>query len=333
MKKTITLNQYDTAIPFHEVFPSYDTSQLPLWVKNRLDDARVYGNTKQMLIFSDGKKYQLNNSLNDLSGGEWLNFTRSVVSTWYPTNGRESYAHSIRKVHPTPKPPQLMKEIIEFFTKENEIVFDYFMGVGGTLLGSSLSGRRALGIDLNQDYIEAYKSASMSLGLPEQTTICGDSLVILQDGSQINDFLNNELFSLILIDPPYGNMMARKKTGGDIPVYGEEATPFTSSTNDLGNMELNQWLQLLKESVWKSLKYLKPKGYVVTFIKDLQPKKKQVNLLHADIVYALNDIPNLFYKGMKIWEDKSVKLFPYGYPLSFVANQTHQYILIFRKEK
>ena len=98
-------------------------------------------------------------------------------------------------------------------------------------------------------------------------------------------------------------------------------------------MELNQWLQLLKESVWKSLKYLKPKGYVVTFIKDLQPKKKQVNLLHADIVYALNDIPNLFYKGMKIWEDKSVKLFPYGYPLSFVANQTHQYILIFRKEK
>ena len=37
--------------------------------------------------------------------------------------------------------------IINFFTKENEYVLDYFMGVGGTLLGASLSNRNALGID------------------------------------------------------------------------------------------------------------------------------------------------------------------------------------------
>ncbi len=40
-----------------------------------------------------------------------------------------------------------------------------------------------------------------------------------------------------------------------------------------------------------------------------------------------------FHLVRKIWKDKSAKLFPYGYPLSFVANQAHQYILIFRKEK
>ena len=51
----------------------------------------------------------------------------------------------------------------------------------------------------------------------------------------------------------------------------------------------------------------------------------------AQIVDALNEIPKLYYRGMKIWADQSVKLFPYGYPFDFVANQIHQYILIFRK--
>ena len=44
--------------------------------------------------------------------------------------------HHIRKIHPTPKPPQLMRDLIQFFTKEGELVFDTFMGVGGTLLGA-----------------------------------------------------------------------------------------------------------------------------------------------------------------------------------------------------
>ena len=68
------------------------------------------------------------------------------------------------------------------------------------------------------------------------------------------------------------------------------------------------------------------------FIKDLQPKKKETNLLHSRIISKINEIKNIQYKGLKIWADKSAKLFPYGYPLSFVANQIHQYILVFRKE-
>jgi len=55
-------------------------------------------------------------------------------------------------------------------------------------------------------------------------------------------------------------------------------------------------------------------------------------MLHADIVAELSKIPNLQFKGYKIWYDKTINLYPYGYPFSFVANQLHQYILIFRKE-
>ena len=135
-KNKIAREQYKNAVPFSEVYESTVSLNLPDWVLKKIDSARIFGDSKQMLIFPDGEKYQINNPLNNLSGGDWLNFTTSVFSTFYTTNGKDSYAHDIRKIHPSPKPPQLMKEIIEFFTKENELVFDYFMGVGGSLLGA-----------------------------------------------------------------------------------------------------------------------------------------------------------------------------------------------------
>ena len=333
MKKSIAIQQYEKGVPFFEIYPDYDVEKLPNWLKPQINKARIFGSSKNMLILPNGQKYQLNNALNDLPASEWLKFTNSVESTWYPTTGTESYAHSIRKMHPTPKPPQLMKEIIEFFTKENDGVLDYFMGVGGTLLGAALSKRNAVGIDLNKDYLNTYEQAAKTLKLPIMPTICANSLKALKDKETLLNLNNGNQFSLVLIDPPYGDMMKRKKTGTDIAKYGENATPFSDLDTDLGNMNKDEWLSSLTVSVEESLSLLKTRGYIVIFIKDLQPSKKNVNLLHADIINSINEIPNVFYKGLKIWEDRSTKLFPYGYPLSFVANQTHQYILIFRKEK
>ena len=112
-----------------------------------------------------------------------------------------------------------MRDIIQFFTKENELVFDSFMGVGGTLLGAALCNRKALGIDLNPEYIKAYKKASKSLGLPIFKTVCGDSKKIIAKEKFFRRLLDGGNISLMLIDPPYFNMMSKKKTGGDIVNY------------------------------------------------------------------------------------------------------------------
>lgn len=324
---------YENAQPFSEAYPEYDFSKLPGWIRDDIEHARVTGNTKQTVIMPDGKRYQLNNTLNHMSGGEWIYFINSVINTAYKTSGEDSFAHKIRRIHPTPKPPQLMRDIVEFFTKEDELVFDYFMGVGGTLLGAGVCGRRAIGIDLNPVYIDAYKKAVAEIGCPEFKCIEGDCLEILRDKNQMSELLEDEQISLVLIDPPYGNMMSREKTGADIKVYGNVATPFTDSNKDFGNLELKIFFDKLKESVKAVLPYVKKRGHVVIFIKDLQPSGKETNLLHAQIVDKLNEIENLNYKGLKIWADQTAKLFPYGYPFSFVANQIHQYILVFRKEK
>ena len=332
-KNKIAREQYKNAVPFSEVYESTVSLNLPSWVLKKIDSARIFGDSKQMIIFPDGEKYQINNPLNNLSGGDWLNFTTSVFSTFYTTNGKDSYAHDIRKIHPSPKPPQLMKEIIEFFTKENELVFDYFMGVGGSLLGAGLCNRKAIGIDLNEKYIEAYKNAAKEIGVDIFSTKCGDCLEILNNGKEMNSLLRDEKISLVLIDPPYANMMSKEKTGGDIAVYGNKATPFTNDERDFGNLNQTVFFDSLKQSVELVFPYIKKHGYIVIFIKDLQPNKKELNLLHADIIKKINEIPNLNYKGLRIWADNSAKLFPYGYPFSFVANQIHQYILVFRKEK
>ena len=332
-KNKIAREQYKNAVPFSEVYESTVSLNLPSWVLKKIDSARIFGDSKQMIIFPDGEKYQINNPLNNLSGGDWLNFTTSVFSTFYTTNGKDSYAHDIRKIHPSPKPPQLMKEIIEFFTKENELVFDYFMGVGGSLLGAGLCNRKAIGIDLNEKYIEAYKNAAKEIGVDIFSTKCGDCLEILNNEKEMNSLLRDEKISLVLIDPPYANMMSKEKTGGDIAVYGNKATPFTNDERDFGNLNQTVFFDSLKQSVELVFPYIKKHGYIVIFIKDLQPNKKELNLLHADIIKKINEIPNLNYKGLRIWADRSAKLFPYGYPFSFVANQIHQYILVFRKEK
>jgi len=294
--------------------------------------------------------YHKKNPLNDLTGKEWIYFTNSmletdfdneeefkdwlnyisdsVIDTRYSTSGEDGFEHKLRKQHPTPKPPQLMRDIIAFFTKEEQTVLDPFMGVGGTLIGASLINRNAIGIDLDKKYIDIYKEVSKKLGYKIQKTYVKDALKIdkIKPLSEIQ-------VDAIITDPPYANMMSKAKTGGDKTKKNEigTLTPFTENKDDIGNLDYFEFLNSLKIIIEKSLLLLKEKGYLIVFTKDLQPTKQHHNMLHADIVQKLSEIDGLNYKGFKIWYDKSLNLFPYGYPYSYVSNQLHQYILIFRK--
>ena len=267
--------------------------------------------------------------LNDLSEEQWTAHQSPLIDTYYPTSGEESYAHYIRKGHPSPKPPQLMKRLIEFFTKKNGWVLDPFVGVGGTLLACSMAGRHGVGVDLSRDYLNLYRQASESLNFKPQTVYQGNA-------SRLDEIFNqkNYLFDLVLTDPPYGDMLSRKRTGERKKRTGDDSpTPFTKDEGDLGNMGADRFYEALKSVIVQSMEFLKVKGYVIVFCKDLQPTAEHHNLIHADVVSALVQIPNLRFRGYKIWYDKSMNLYPFGYPYAYVSNQMHQFILIFRKEK
>jgi DNA modification methylase len=267
------------------------------------------------------------NRLNALTGREWTYALRSVIATRYPTSGPEAYAHALRRAHPSPKPPQLMAELIRFFTKPGGRVLDPFAGVGGTLLGCALEDRAGVGIELSAEYAALYAQVCDELGLARQTMVVGDAR---QLGSYPE--VTAAPFDLILSDPPYAQMMAKPKTGERKKRGQAAATPFTANPADLGNLEYHEFLAALREIFAAALLQLKPRGYLVLFTKDLQPTREHHNMLHADIVAALLQLPDLTFRGYRIWHDQSQNLYPFGYPFAFVANQVHQFILIFRKE-
>ena len=55
-------------------------------------------------------------------------------------------------IHPTEKPVELMKILIENSSKEGDIVFDPFIGVGSTALACLMSNRRYIGFELDEKY-------------------------------------------------------------------------------------------------------------------------------------------------------------------------------------
>lgn len=56
------------------------------------------------------------------------------------------------KYHPTQKPTELMKILIETFTLENQIVLDPFMGSGSTGVACINTNRNFIGIELDEKY-------------------------------------------------------------------------------------------------------------------------------------------------------------------------------------
>lgn len=59
--------------------------------------------------------------------------------------------------HPTGKPVTLVSQLIELFTDPGETILDPFMGSGTTLVAAKKLGRKAIGIEISQDYCRIAK--------------------------------------------------------------------------------------------------------------------------------------------------------------------------------
>ncbi|MBT9133033.1 MAG: Modification methylase DpnIIB [Firmicutes bacterium] len=74
-----------------------------------------------------------------------------------------------RLEHPTAKPVLLMKYPIQLFSIPGDIVLDPFMGSGTTLVAAKVLGRKAIGIEINEDYcriaVERLSQSVMDLNI------------------------------------------------------------------------------------------------------------------------------------------------------------------------
>ena len=61
------------------------------------------------------------------------------------------------KIHPTKKPDEYIRDIIELSSNEGDVVLDPFMGEGTTIVNSANLNRKFIGIELDKGYFEVVK--------------------------------------------------------------------------------------------------------------------------------------------------------------------------------
>ena len=75
---------------------------------------------------------------------EFENYPRSILSI----------ASTGKTVHPTQKPVALMEYLIKTYTNEGQVVLDFTMGSGSTGVAAVNTGRRFIGIELDNGYFK-----------------------------------------------------------------------------------------------------------------------------------------------------------------------------------
>ena len=291
------------------------------------------------------------NSLNELSGEEWLYFTKSLLTTAYPSE----LGHAARKAHGANKPPRLMARLIEFFSRTGELVLDPFAGVGGTLLGAAIARgpRRALGIELDPRWAAVYHGVVTDLlaqrdGLgPELTDLgtadpggprgfdpfglelrVGDALAILPG-------LDANSIDLIATDPPYNLQLPMTMAGGALAeAHANRRTDYamvTDSADDLANAaDYPTFLDRMEQVFGELHRVLREGRYAVVIVRDAYQGGRYLFTGSDLATRAAN--AGFVPKGDLIWYQAGTRLRPYGYPRTFVPNIVHQHILVLRKE-
>ena len=282
---------------------------------------------KKELIDPDGKSrgfYSEDNAVNDLTGREWVFWTRSVITRTYPPNMQ----HKLRSEHGGQKPPDLCADLLRVFTKQGQSVLDPFMGVGGALLGASLCGRTAVGVEINPRWIEIYREVCAKEDLPQQECIQADARDALRG-------LSGRTFDCILTDVPYWTMDSVARSRGTFKRVGEKARPVRASKLSRFGDPLYagkaEWLDAMADIFTLAAGLLRPRGYLLTFIGDMY-RENRYHCLSADLAGALSAIPGLVWKANLVWYDVSKKLHLYGYQYSYIPSMIHQNILVFRRE-
>lgn len=66
----------------------------------------------------------------------------------------QPWAYTGNKAHPTEKAVSILKPVIGSFSRPGDLVLDPFSGSGSTAVAAALSGRRYVGIELDQGYCD-----------------------------------------------------------------------------------------------------------------------------------------------------------------------------------
>ena len=119
---------------------------------------RVVGATEYALCLYRGKLPKFNNN-------------GKMVFNWFEWKRDSSKEYP--KIHPTQKPVNLLKRLIEIFTDPGDVVIDPCAGSGSTLRAAMELGRNSYGFEVSTKYYRLAKETMLSKDVSTQMTFFG----------------------------------------------------------------------------------------------------------------------------------------------------------------
>lgn len=273
-------------------------------------------------------KLNLKNKLNNLTGKEWIKFSKS----WFIHRPPRRKSDEI--LHPAKFPETLVEEFISFFTKENDWVFDPFLGTGSALVAAGKLNRNAAGIELTKHFFKTAKSRIEKENfLTEIKPMLGSSEEIKNIFEKNN--LNGKLFDYTITSPPYWNQLERNSLRQKLRSDNGLSTKYSNEKNDLGNIKsYEEFIERQAKIFDNVFDITKDCGYLTVITNNVYHKGKLYPLAFDTAVsLTKRGEKSWILKDEKIWMQDDKPLIALGVNSAWVSNRHHQYCLIFRKEE
>ena len=195
---------------------------------------------------------------------------------------------------------------------------------------AAIEGRRGVGIELNARYGTL---ARERLNVEVQKELLRDNpqKVVIGDARKVIVTLPDNSVKLVVTSPPYWNILHKKDHKAKQERIGNGLdTQYSNDPNDLGNIEnYENFVRELASTLELTRKCLIEGGYMCLVVGDFR-HKADYYMFHADIARAMQ-LRGFTLKGIKILYQRHKRVFPYGFPYSYVPNLHHQYIIILAK--
>ena len=288
------------------------------------------------------------NRLNNLSGQQWLPLTRSayvdgvtrpfqeldwdkvlkelqgsivVMSKATPRDYR-------KKQHPATFSEEDALRLVRMFTQEGQSVVDPFIGTGSTAIACAIEKRACIGFDIYEQWVklanERIDEVRDYSPYPIQIETREALTAMKQMDAESQDF--------ILTSPPYWGILQKK----DHKVIRERsneglATDYGNDDDyDLGRVNsYDDFMDLLTEHFKEWIRVLKHRAYAAVIVSDFRHESRYYPF-HAHIGERLEEV-GMTLQGMVIIVQDSKRLYPYGYPTTYVPNICNQFVVIARK--
>ena len=289
------------------------------------------------------------NELNDLSGKEWIKFTR----TWFVCDSPRYWRNKPTELHPARFPEELVAEFLRFFTKRGGAVLDPFAGSGATLVACAENERVGVGVELSRRYAATAARRVSDAGML-QAAIRGDAREIGRsdfwreqradlEAAGIGYVRGLPQFDFAVTSPPYWRML-RTSRGGVFSKHKQRAargldTAYSDDPKDLGNVaDYDAFIEGLGRVFDQVRRCVKDGKYLVVVAQNLRDPSGQVRMLAWDLARRIERgaasgraTTRWLFQGERVWCQNTKPLGIWGYPKVFVPNYHHHYCLIFRK--